>query len=244
MTRGLNRSLLFAAVVLAAAAAQIRASGRDASVQTCPVLQRFLATDDAPPAAYRALRHLDARTEGIDASAWMEVWTEADAAHGFHYEVAAEGGSESIRTRVFHATLETERRLWESGHPDRAALTPANYVFEDRGDENGLAALTVRPKRKDMLLVDGSIFLRPEDGDLVRVEGRLAKPPSFWTRRVEIVRSYERVNGVRMPVSLVGVASVLIAGRSTFHMTYEYESVNGQPSGISPRVRTGAPSAP
>jgi hypothetical protein len=242
MTRGLGRRLLLVPMALLVVG-RTHAAPRDASAQTCPVLQRFLAADDSPPMNYRALRHLDARCEGLGSSAWMDVWTEADADDSFHYRVAAEGGSESIRTRVFRATLDTERRLWASADPDRAALTPANYVFQDRGDEDGLAALTVKPKRKDVLLVDGSIFLRPGNGDLVRVEGRLAKPPSFWTRRVEIVRQYERVNGIRMPTALDGVASVLIAGRSTFRMTYEYESVNGQAVG-TPRVRTGSSPQP
>jgi hypothetical protein len=42
------------------------------------------------------------------------------------------------------------------------------------------------------------------------------------------VRRYERLGGVRVPVSIESVAHVLIAGRSTFKMTYEYETVNGQ----------------
>jgi hypothetical protein len=67
------------------------------------------------------------------------------------------------------------------------------------------------------------------------MEGRLSKPPSFWTRRVEIVRWYRRIAGVRMPVALESAANVRIAGESTFRMTYEYESINGQ--------RVGAPEA-
>ena len=47
-----------------------------------------------------------------------------------------------------------------------------------------------------MLLVDGTIYLNPDNGELVRMEGRLAKSPSFWTRRVEIVRWYRRIAGV------------------------------------------------
>jgi hypothetical protein len=238
MHRGLIRSLLLVLVALLAIGHTHANAVGDACAHGCPVLERFLALDDPSPAEYRALRHLDARSERLDSSAWMDVWTEADD-DGFRYRIAAEGGSESIRKRVFRATLETERTLWASGDPDRAALTPANYVFEDRGAEDGLAALTVKPKRKDILLVDGAIFLQPLDGDLVRVEGRLAKPPSFWIRRVEIVRRYERVNGIRMPVALDGVASVLIAGRSTFRMTYEYESVNRQHIG-TPQLRTGS----
>ena len=62
----------------------------------------------------------------------MDVWTVADAT-GFHYEVVCEGGSDYIRSRVFRASLEAEREMWAAGAPDEAALTPANYVFEDRG---------------------------------------------------------------------------------------------------------------
>ena len=66
----------------------------------------------------------------------------------------------------------------------------------------------------------------------MRIEGRLSKAPSFWTRRVEVVRHYERINGVRVPVAIESVASVLIAGRSTFKMTYQYETINGQQVGV------------
>jgi hypothetical protein len=65
----------------------------------------------------------------------------------------------------------------------------------------------------------------------VRVEGRLSKTPSFWTRRVEVVRHYRRIQGVRVAVAIESVESVLIAGRSTFKMTYNYETINGQSVG-------------
>jgi hypothetical protein len=86
-------------------------------------------------------------------------------------------------------------------------------------------------------MVDGAIHLNPDDGELVRMEGRLTKTPSIWTRRVEIVRWYQRIAGFRMPTALESVANVRIAGVSTFRMTYEYESVNGQHVG-QPQPRT------
>ena len=63
----------------------------------------------------------------------------------------------------------------------------------------------------------------------VRIEGRLAASPSFWTRRVDIVRRYGRVGGVRVPLGVESVAQVRIAGLSELTMTYQYEMVNGQP---------------
>jgi hypothetical protein len=220
MLRGLSFTTL-AVAVLASSLAPARA-------ESPSILQRFLATEDPNPSQFRALRHLAARNDHFEKSAWMDVWTEGDAS-GFRYEIVAEDGSDYIRSKVFRATLETERKVWASGAPDRAGLTQENYVFEERGTQSdGLASLTVKPRRKDLLLVDGAIFVNPDDGELVRMEGRLSKAPSFWTRHVEIVRWYRRIAGFRMPVALETVANVRVAGLSTFRMSYDYESVNGR----------------
>lgn len=42
-----------------------------------------------------------------------------------------------------------------------------------------------------------------------------------------------RVEGVRVPMAMESTADVLIAGRSTFAMTYDYQSVNGHVIGAS-----------
>jgi hypothetical protein len=225
MTRGLSRSLLAlagAALLLAPASAAGPAGG------SAVVLQRFLAADDPAPAQFRALRHLEAHNDKFEKSAWMNVWTEADAS-GFRYTIVGEDGADYIRSKVFRATLDTERKMWAAGDTGKARFTTANYAFEERGSHaDGTTSLTLKPRRKDVLLVDGSIFINPEDGELVRLEGQLSKAPSFWTRRVEIVRWYQRIGGIRVPTAVESVANVRIAGVSTFRMQYEYESINGQ----------------
>jgi hypothetical protein len=234
VTRGLGLSLMMSSLVALGVAAMAAEPGSPSPV----VLQRFLALDDPTPTQFRALRHLEARNEKFEKSAWMDVWTEADAS-GFRFVVIAEDGSEYIRSKVFRASLETEQKMWASGEPDKATVTSANYVFGARSGEqlDGLLSLTVKPRRKDMLLIDGSIFLNPDDGELVRMEGRLSKAPSFWARHVEIVRWYQRIAGFRMPTALESVAHVMIAGPSTFKMTYEYETINGQRVG-NPQPRS------
>jgi hypothetical protein len=208
------------------------------------ILERFWALDDKPPTQYRALRHLDARSDKFNSSAWMDVWTEGDSS-GFRYQIVAQGGSDYIRSRIFRGTLENEERAWTSTAVDRAAVTEANYHFEDHGPQpDGLVMLTVRARRKDLRLVDGLIRLRPDSGDLVEIEGQLSKPPSFWTRGVQIVLKYQRIGGVRVPVALETVSNVLIAGKSTFRMQWAYESINGRRVG-DPTPRTfSSPSSP
>ena len=193
------------------------------------VLQRFFALPQTTLQELTAIRHLEARNDHFDKDAWMDVRTQEDAT-GFRYEVLGEGGSSYIRSNVFRPALQTEEKMWRDGDPGRAAFTLDNYQFEDRGaEQSGLVWLGVIPRRKDLLLVNGSIFLRPEDGELIRIEGALAKNPSFWTKRVEVVRRYERIAGVRLPVWMQSTAAIRIAGKSTLITTYEYLSVNGQP---------------
>jgi len=82
--------------------------------------------------------------------------------------------------------------------------------------------------RRDAALVDGTIFVTAAGADLVRVEGRLAKSPSFWTRSVDVVRRYARRAGRVVLVEVRSRADVKMAGPSEFVMRYEYETVNGQ----------------
>lgn len=219
------------------AAGRLRASSPTTQLTASPVLERFFSDNkDESPVSYRALRHLEAKCEHFSSGAWMDVWTEIDAAGTMQYQIEGEGGSNYIRSKVFRGVLDAERKAVNAGDPNRAGITPDNYTFDHRGLDSGLTSIGISPRRKDVLLIDGSILLRPPDGELVRLEGRLSKSPSFWVRRVDIVRHYKRLAGISMPVGLESVANLLVAGRSTFRMTYEYESVNGRRLG-APRAR-------
>jgi hypothetical protein len=116
---------------------------------------------------------------------------------------------------------------------DKGDLTPANYDFSEPGrDADGTRVVQLRPKRNDPLLVEGRAVLN-ERGDLVRVEGRLSKSPSFWTSLVNIVRRYSRIGGVRVPVATETTARVKFVGTAQLEVLYDYESVNGRSVAIS-----------
>jgi hypothetical protein len=235
-TTGVKRRLIHSVLLATlgtAIVSPLGATGDPGAPIASSALQRFLSLKDDSPVRYRALRHMEAKCEHFASAAWMDAWTEIDARGSLLYRIAGEGGSDYIRSKVFRGVLDAERKAMNSGAPNRAWITTDNYLFDHREGEAGLASVGITPRRKDMLLVDGSIFLRPGDGELVRIEGRLSKTPSFWVRRVDIVRHYRRFGGISMPIGVESVAQVRIAGRSTFRMTYEYETVNG--------VRVGNP---
>jgi hypothetical protein len=191
------------------------------------ILDRFLAPQQQPLVSYRAFRRLMASTRGGRMQASIEALTTLDPAEGFKYEVIAEEGPAVIRRRVLIAALEAERAV-RPADAARAALTPDNYDFLGiREDQDNMIRVDVRPRRRHVMLLDGSLFVAGGSADLVRVEGELSRRPSFWTRKVRIVREYERLEGVRVPVAMRSTADVLIVGTSSFVMTYRYTEING-----------------
>ncbi len=194
-------------------------------------LEQFLIREEPGLRSYRARRYLRAENKRFHARGELEAITELTEDGTFHYQILSESGSRHVRDKVLRPVLRDEAALWRRGDPRRNALTPENYTFEPGADASTVdeVQVLIKPRRRDVLLVDGALFLSAGDGDLRRVEGRLSKNPSFWTYRVDVVRRYARVEGVRVPFATEAVAHVRVAGRSEFAMTYEYESINGRP---------------
>ena len=193
-------------------------------------VMQFLDADDVPLVSYRAVRYLEAAARNGRMKATLTAATSLDPARGFQYDIVEETGSGVIRSKVLRAALEAERRAWNADDRQRAALNRANYDFgpEERLD-SGLVRIAIRPRRSDSMVVEGTILVTDDRADLIAVEGRLVKRPSFWTRRVDVIRRYSRIAGVRVPVSMESTADVLLAGRCTFSMQYEYEAINDGP---------------
>jgi len=203
-------------------------------------LAGLFGRSEQPLKEYRAFRRMHASTEKSQHEAWMEAWTELKNGR-FSYQIVSERGSEAVRGKVLRAMLTREEELVNSGNQDRGELTPANYEFTEAGrDRDGTRVVQLKPKRNDPLLVEGRAVLN-EGGDLVRVEGRLSKNPSFWTSLVNIVRRYARIGGVRVPVATETTAKVKFVGAAQLEVVYDYETINGRRVALSEN-RSAAPS--
>src|SRR3982751_766150 len=195
-------------------------------------ISAFFARTEQPLRQYRAFRRMHAADEKGNHEGWMEAWTELKDGR-FSYEIVSERGSDMVRGRVLRAVLDREAELVNSGNTEKGELTADNYEFSEAGrDSDGSHVVEIKPKRKDVLLVDGRAVLN-DGGELVRVEGRLAKNPSFLTSLVNIVRRYARIGGVRVPVATETTAKVKFVGASQLEMTYDYQSINGRPVAVS-----------
>jgi hypothetical protein len=224
-------SAAFVLIVLATAIGSAHVLVQQPAGGRMALLDRFFAPDERPLVSYRAFRHLTASTRGGRMHASIDAWTTLDPIHGFSFEIMSMEGSALIQRKVLLAALEAEQMAVQSStNKAQSALTRANYEFLDISPLDArLVKVDVRPRRKHMMLVNGALVIESDSADLIRVEGELSQRPSFWTRRVHVVREYDRVGGVHVPISMESTADVLIVGSSSFAMTYRYSEINGKP---------------
>ena len=215
------------AVILTAALAAPPPGGP--SLPGDDAIERFLTQTSTPLTSAVTFRHLEATARSGSLRGWLDVCTSVEGSE-MRYSIVGQGGSGAVRKRALIAALDGEVKARRRGETSRASLHPDNYEFIVRAEAPaGLVPVALRPRRSDGMLIRGTMYLAPEDGDLVRVEGALVKAPSVWTRRVRVDRRYARVARVRVPVSMTSTASVLVVGESTFSMAYSYLAINGAP---------------
>ena len=226
-----SRFALTAVLITLAAATGMAHAAAQQVVRSAALLDRFLAPDAQPLVSYRALRHLTASTRNGKMTASLDAWTSLDPQRGFTYEITRMEGSSIIHKHVLIKALDAEQDAVQSAtNKAQSALTPANYEFLDISPLDGrMVRVNVKPRRSHVMLVNGHLVIESDSADLMRVEGELSKRPSFWTRRVRIVREYDRVGGVHVPISMKSTADVLIVGSSFFSMEYKYSEINGKP---------------
>ncbi len=191
-------------------------------------IRQVIAQTTRSGLAICATREMRAGTVSGKHQGWMTVQTSVTPSGAFSWNVVSEGGSNRTREKVFHPVLDTEAASWRAGNRDAAALTPLNYEFtrlsSSRPDQ---VQIRLKPRRRDSRLVDGLLTVNP-DGYPIRLEGTLAKSPTFWVKSVRVVKRYGRFAGVALPTMVESNANLKMFGQSSFTMRYQYHEVNGR----------------
>ena len=220
MNRRATHNVVLSALVLVSWAEVASAQSAASASTPAPTAP---AGANASGTAYQAIRVLVARSTKLNRVGWMEASTTFRPGYGLTYTVLREGGDKRIRNRVLREVLENEVKMSTPPEARRIAISDANYHIV--GDATGMT-LRLAPRRKETTLIDGTAQVDAR-GRLQRVEGRLAKSPSFWVRSVVVRRIYQAVGGHSMPVRVESVADVKLAGSCEFSMWIDYTDVDG-----------------
>ena len=194
-----------------------RAQGIEPVSSTDEVVAKLLEHDaqrEAKLGGYTATRHYVVIHKRARAEMIVELTCASDGVKRF--AILSEEGSYPIRKLVFHRMLKEEA---EASSPDTrktTRITPANYDFRltGKGLIEGRPAyvLQITPKHDSRFLIDGSIWVDADDYSIVRIEGRPARNPSFWTRSVHFVHTYQKIGPFWFAASTHSVSDIRIYG--------------------------------
>jgi outer membrane lipoprotein-sorting protein len=181
---------------------------------------------------YTATRHYVAVNKHHRAEMLVRVACAGDGVKRF--TILSEDGSHYIRKHVFYKMLNEEAAVSRRGTRESTRITPANYDFEvigqDSVDGRPAYVLSVSPKAENKYLIDGEIWVDATDYSIVRVEGRPARNPSFWTRSVHFVHTYQKVGPFWLAASTDSVSEIRIFG--TAELTIENSGYTLNPRDI------------
>jgi len=219
--------------------ATARQSNRDAaSAELNQILDRMRSYEEWQArhlVEYQMHRRFYAQNSRFKQESVLEAKTVFRQGGTYETEVVRTEGSDLIREKVFEKILEAEKEANTNQVKQEVAIAPANYNFAliDKQDCAGRPCynLRLRPKQKNKYSIEGQIWVDAEDGAIIRMQGTPAKRPSFWTLSTQIERRYKRIDGVWLCDAMESTSNILIAGRSTLKVDYNYLSVRTETAG-------------
>ena len=122
-------------------------------------------------------------------------------------------GDKRIKNEVIARYLTAETQT--PAGPD-ISITPANYKFKYKGlqDQDGQEyhVFQVSPRRKQVGLFKGELWIDPQTFMPIRESGRFVKSPSIFLKKVEFVRTYELKDGLAVPQHIESKVQTRIFG--------------------------------
>ncbi len=167
------------------------------------------------------------------------------------YEIRQSTGS-GQGERVVRHVLDSEADM--SKNAEESDITRHNYEFQLLGNDqlNGVPAyvLRLKPKRDDKRLVDGRAWVDTRNFQILRVEGKLSKNPSWWLKEVNVRIDYGDEGGNWMQKDSQAVAQVRFFGphtlvsRALSVQTFGQVAANRAPRALAPTPVRAHPRRP
>lgn len=119
---------------------------------------------------------------------------------------------------IVRRVLEGESEMASKDAP--GALITSNYDFallgEEEIDGRSCYVLELIPKRNEKVLLKGRAWVDKQTYLVHKVEGEMAKTPSWWIKKVHMTMSYSEAAGMWLQTGTHAEADVRIFGKHTF----------------------------
>jgi hypothetical protein len=147
------------------------------------------------------------------------------------FVVTSEQGSGIVRRLALNPLIAGEINAAAGKDRRDSAISSANYQVEWIGEEDvrGYHCYVLRalPKRADKYLFEGRVWIDRQDFAVVRIEGHPAGNLSFWIKRADFVREYQKIGGFWLPLKDETVVQVRFYGKKVLTIDHGDYLVRG-----------------
>jgi hypothetical protein len=198
----------------------------DAPDDQSPVVDRFLEAQETQREKLRGVQ-MQVRMVGsipnLAKTGSMEALRAISKLGKVTYDALKFEGDGTVKNHVLVRYLTAEAENYDSPNP-KLAVSKENYKFKNKGlqmkDGQQVYVLELNPRRKEVGLFKGEVWLDPQTMLPVRESGKFVKSPSVFIKNVEFVRNYEIRDGLAVPVSMKSFAETRIVGRTELNIDY------------------------
>jgi hypothetical protein len=182
-------------------------------------------------AAYSAVMTIQAALLDTAQKGEYELSRRFEAPNNLHFKPLRFSGDGFVKSNVIVRLLQAEVQHLSKGQAAQTAINRENYKIQYKGhdeiDGQAVYVFQIKPRKKLAGMIKGMIFLDPFTGALRRVQGKPAKSPSFFVKKVEFTQDYRDFGEFTLPVVMHSEARVRIFGRAVVdvvHRDYEPKS--------------------
>lgn len=174
-----------------------------------------------PPVSYQVIRRYQLSESGrSDVSSSVVAEVEYSPPDRETYAIQERRGS-SRGEQVVRRILDHESAMVAADPASRSAtlLTRDNYTFTNLGESmlggTSFYVLGLVPKRKEKELIAGRAWVDKRTFLIRRIEGEMAKSPSWLLKKVYVRLDFSEVSGLWLQTALEATADVRFTGSQT-----------------------------
>ena len=127
-------------------------------------------------------------------------------------------GDTFVKANVITRLMQSEVEHVQKDESSSMAFTAANYKFSYKGlqsvEGRTLHEFQVKPRKRRVGLLKGSLYLDARTGSLVHLEGVPAKSPSVFLSKIRVTQDFADFGAFTLPVHLHSEAKASIVGRT------------------------------
>jgi hypothetical protein len=197
------------------------------------VLSRYFETEQSHRQALRGVSmdvEIDAFVPKLKQQGRLHALRRISQVGTITYHAIAFQGDNTVKHQIIARYLDAER---QAQMHQNLSITPENYKFKFKGRRTAsgrrVFVFELDPRRKQVGLFKGEMWLDASSYLPVFEKGRLVKNPSIFFKKVDFERAFSIENGTPVPVRTSSVIKTRLVGNIELNVNYSNFELDASP---------------